>query len=206
MKSKKPEIDEKRTVELGLPELQVISGKGDAEHYFCIPIPAKAHPVCPWCGNSVARDQGKIKRNYYHVIPKEEKPSIVTISLEFRKYKCLASNCGCVYYPKFTFASPYARTTRKLADVIVRLHISLEEGEPLSFSEISEQFSGKIGRQVVCQIYHRRLRELEADLNKAPAWYKSLKIQELRHSSLDLHDIYNLPPEEAIRRYYQDIM
>ncbi len=205
MKNKKPDIDEERTAELDLPELQVIAGKGDSEHFFCIPIPTKAHPVCPRCGNSAARNQGKIRRNYYHVIPRGEKSNLVTISLEFRKHKCLASNCGCVYYPKFSFVSPYARTTRKLADVIVGLHIPQGIDDPLSFTEISEQFSGKISPQVVRQIYLRRLSELEAGLSDVPAWYREIQENELHYSSSDLPDSDMSQPEEAITRYYQDI-
>ena len=68
MKSGKYEIDERRTRELGLPELLVVAGKGNRDHFYCILVPSKARPGCPRCGNPVVRNQGNIHRDYLDVI------------------------------------------------------------------------------------------------------------------------------------------
>ena len=62
MKLGKYEIDEQRTRELGLPELLVVTGKGDRNHFFCVLIPSKARPHCPQCGNLAVRNQGNMHR------------------------------------------------------------------------------------------------------------------------------------------------
>lgn len=163
-------VDKRRTEELSQPELQVISGKGDWNHFFCTLIPAKARPSCPRCGNPAVRNQGNMRRDYLDVIPRGDDVAIITITLEFRKAKCLSPDCGCVYYPEITFASPYARTTRRVDNAIVRM--VLRGG--CSYSEIAEEFEGNLSRQVVGQIFHRRAKELNADQSESAAWYREL--------------------------------
>lgn len=170
MSIKKYEIDRRRTKELGQPELQVISGKGGRNHFFCTLIPAKARPCCPRCGNPEVRNQGNIHRDYLDVIPRGDDIAIITITFEFRKAKCLSPDCGCVYYPEITFASPYARSTRRVDNAIVRM--VLRGG--CSYSEIAEEFEGHLSRQVVGQIFHRRAKELNADQSDSAAWYREL--------------------------------
>ena len=167
MNSNKYVIDKLRTKELNQPELLVVSDKGDKDHYYCLLVPSKARPGCPFCGNYVIRNQGNIHRDYLDVIRRSDEAAVVTVSLEFRKYKCMAANCGRVYYPEYSFASPYARTTRRLDDTIVRM--VLRGG--LSYAEIADELEGKLCRQVVGQIFHRRAKELDADQT---AWYKEL--------------------------------
>ena len=170
MKSGKFEIDERRTKELDLPELLVVKGKGDRNHFFCILVPSKARPACPRCGNPVVRNQGNVHRNYLDVIRRGDDAALITVSLEFRKSKCEAPGCGCVYYPDFSFASPYARTTRRLYNAVVRM--VLRGG--CSYAEVAEELEGKLSRQVVGQFFHRRVEELNADLNEEAAWYREL--------------------------------
>ena len=90
MKSGKYEIDERRTRELNLPELLVVKGKGDRNHFFCILVPSKARPGCPRCGNRAVRNQGNMHRDYLDVIRRGKDAALVTVSLEFRKSKCEA--------------------------------------------------------------------------------------------------------------------
>ena len=170
MNSKKYEVDKRRTRELGLPELQVISGKGDRNHFFCALVPAKARPCCPRCGNPEVRNQGNMHRDYLDVIPRGDNVAIITITFEFGKAKCLSPDCGCVYYPKIAFASPYARTTRRVDNAIVRM--ILRGG--CSYAEVAGQFEGNLSRQVVGQIFHRRSKELNADQSESAAWYRVL--------------------------------
>ena len=170
MSIEKYEIDRRRTKELGQPELQVISGKGGRNHFFCTLVPAKARPCCPRCGNREVRNQGNMHRDYIDVIPRGDDVAIITITFEFRKAKCLSPDCGCVYYPEISFASPYARTTRRVDDAIVRM--VLRGG--CSYSEIAEEFEGTLSRQVVVQIFHRRAKELSSDQSDSTAWYREL--------------------------------
>lgn len=168
VQSGKYEIDECRTKELNQPELLVVSGKGNEEHFCCILIPSKARPSCPRCCNPEVRNQGNMYRDYLDVIRRGDDIALITLSLEFRKAKCLSSNCGCVYYPEFSFASPYARTTRRLDDAIVRMVLM----GSCSYAEIAEELNGKLSRQVVGQIFHRRVKELNADSSDQAAWYR----------------------------------
>ena len=170
MKTGNYEIDERRTAELKQPELLVISGRGDSDHFCCILVPSKARPGCPRCGNPLIRNQGNLHRDFLDVIRRGDDAAVVTISLEFRKSKCVAAHCGRVYYPEYSFASPYARTTRRLDDAIVRM--VLRGG--LSYAEIAEELKGHMSRQVVGQIYHRRVNELNADSTDRAAWYREL--------------------------------
>lgn len=170
MKSSKCKIDQQRTKELNIPELLVMSGKGDQDHFFCVLVSSKAHLGCPHCGNSAVRNQGNIHRDYLDIIRRDDDAALVIVSLEFRKNKCVSPGCGCVYYPEFSFASPYARTTRRLEDVIVRM--VLRGG--CSYAEISEELKGKLSRQVVGQIFRRRVKQLNSDRSDAAAWYREL--------------------------------
>ena len=122
------------------------------------------------CGNPLIRNQGNMHRDFWDVIRRDDDAAVVTISLEFRKRKYVATDCGRVYYPEYSFASPYARTTRRLDDVIVR--IVLRGG--LSYAEITEELKGKLSRQVVGQIYHRRVKELNADSSDQTSWFRGL--------------------------------
>ena len=168
MKSGKYEIDEQRTRELGLPELLVVAGKGNRDHFYCILVPSKARPGCPRCGNSVVRNQGNIHRDYLDVICRGDDAVLVTVSLEFRKSKCAALGCGCVYYPDFSFTSLYARTTRRLDNAVVRM--VLRGG--CSYAEVAEELEGKMSRQAVGQLFHRRVKELNADQSEDSTWYR----------------------------------
>lgn len=170
MKSGKYEIDERRTRELNLQELMVVKDKGDQNHFFCILIPSKARPRCPRCGNPTARNQGNMHRDFLDVIRRGKDAALVTISLEFRKSKCEAPGCGCVYYPEFSFASPYSRTTRRLDNAVVRM--VLRGG--YSYTEVAEKLEGRLSRQVVGQLFHRRVEELNEDLSDEAAWYRDL--------------------------------
>ena len=170
MKSGKFEIDERRTKELDLPELLVVKDKGDRNHFFCILVPSKARPACPRCGNPVVRNQGNLHRSYLDVIRRGDDVALITVSLRFRKSKCEAPGCGCVYYPDFSFASPYARTTRRLDNAVVRM--VLRGG--CSYAEVAEELEDRLSRQAVGQLFHRRMEELNADLSENAAWYREL--------------------------------
>ena len=163
-------IDERQTTELKQPELLVVSGRGDVDHFYCILVPSKARPGCPRCWNPLIRNQGNLHRNFLDVIRRGDDAAVVTVSLEFRKSKCVAADCGRVYYPEYSFASPYARTTRRLDDAIVRM--VLRGG--LSYAEIADELKGQLSRQVVGQIYHRRVKELNADFSEQTSWYREL--------------------------------
>ncbi len=164
------EIDDQRTAELNQPELLVISNKGDDEHFFCILIPSITYMRCPKCGITLIRNQGNMQRNYLDVIPRDDDAVLITVSLEYRKSKCLIPGCGCVFYPQFTFASRYARTTHRLEDAIVRM--ILREG--YSYTNVSEMLNGRLSRQVIGQIFHRRVEELNTDATENSAWYRIL--------------------------------
>ena len=114
MKERGNEIDMQRTRELHLPGALVVAGKGDATHFFCIPNDAGSKLRCPRCDNDSIRNQGDMKREYLDVIPMGDGIAAVTVSLSFRKSKCLSPECGCVFYSKIPFASQYSRTTRRL--------------------------------------------------------------------------------------------
>lgn len=79
------------------------------------------------------------------VIRRGKDATLVTVSLEFRKSKCEISDCGCMFYPEFSFASPYARTTRRLDNAVVRM--VLRGG--CFYAEVVEKLEGKLSRQVV---------------------------------------------------------
>ncbi len=170
MRGEKYKVDKRRTAELNQPDLQVISGKGDKDHFFCTLATAKVHPRCPYCGNPVIRNQGDLHREFLDVIPRGEDVAFITVLLEFRKSKCLAEDCGRVFYPQISFASPYARTTHRLEDALVRMILL----EGYSYSEISEMFENRLSRQVVGQIFHRRVKELRADDSDKALWFRNL--------------------------------
>ena len=167
----KYKIDRKRTAELNQPELQVLAGRGDKDHFHCVLISSKARPACPYCGSANIRNQGTVHREYLDLIKRNDDVEPITVSLEFRKSKCMREGCGTVYYPEFSFASPYARTTRRLDDVIVRMVLA----GSLSYTEIAYALNGKFSRQSVGNIYKRRIRELNADSSENAAWYRDLK-------------------------------
>ncbi len=164
------EIDEQRTKELDIPELIVVSGEGDENHFFCRLVPEIELPKCPRCGNLSGRNQGKMHRNFLDAFRRDNDAAVITISLEFSKRKCEAPGCGCVYYPEFSFASPYSRTTRRLENAIVRM--VLRGG--CSYAEIAEELHGKLSRQAVGNVFYRRVRELNADTSPSSEWYRTL--------------------------------
>ena len=166
----KYEIDVLRTIELNLPGVGVIAGVGDADHFFCIHSSAAATPKCPRCANARVRNQGKLHRKFLDAIPRGDDIAAITVDLEFRKSKCLSPECGCVFYPDIAFAGPYSRTTRRLEDAIVRL--VLEGG--FSYSQISEILDGHLSRQIVGQVFHHRVRELEVDTSDEARWFRQL--------------------------------
>lgn len=163
-------IDMRRTKELNLPELLVLAGEGDDAHYYCIPNPDMLHPVCPACGYSVVRNQGNLNRDFLDGFKRNREGVFVTLSVRFRKYRCMSHNCGRIFYPEFTFASPYARTTHRLEDAIVRS--ILEMG--YSYSQVAWELYGKLSRQAVGQIFHRRVKELDEDTSPGAKWYRQL--------------------------------
>ena len=117
MKTGNYEIDERRTTELKQPELLVVSDRGDVDHFCCILVPSKARPGCPRCGNPLIRNQGNLHRDFLDVIRRGDDAAVVTISLEFRKSKCVAVDCGRVYYPEYSFAR-YLSQTAKISMLI----------------------------------------------------------------------------------------
>ena len=166
----KYEIDVLRTLELHLPGVLVIAGKGDPSHLFCIHSSSADKPCCPKCGSVRVRNQGNMHRQYLDVVPRGDDIAAITVDLEFRKSKCLSLDCGCVFYPEISFAGPYSRTTRRLEDAIVRM--VLEGG--YSYSLISEILDGHLSRQVVGQVFHHRVRELEVDTSEEARWFRHL--------------------------------
>ena len=166
----KYEIDAQRTVELSLSGTLVESGKGDPDHFFCVPLSVVSQTVCPRCGCSNLRNQGSIQRSYLDVIPRGDDAAVITVTIEFRKNKCMNSDCNCVFYPEIPFAGRYSRTTHRLENAIVRMVIR----GCLSFTESAELLEGKLSRQVVGQIYHRRVQELETDPTTESDWYRQL--------------------------------
>ena len=113
--------DPVRTEELGLSELLVIEGIGDDDHFFC--VPKRTFPQCPKCGSDKIRNQGNMQRDYLDIIPRDDDAAVITISLEFRKNKCMNPDCNCVFYPEIPFAGRYSRTTHRLENAIVRMVI-----------------------------------------------------------------------------------
>ena len=158
--------DPARTDELGLSELLVLADIGDEDHFFC--VPKRTFQQCPTCGGSKIRNQGNMHREYLDVIPRDDDAAVITISLEFRKNKCMLPDCGSVFYPSFSFASRYSRTTHRFDNVVVRM--ILEEG--LSYTLISEALGGILSKQVIGQIYYRRMNELESNPAEQPGWFK----------------------------------
>ena len=110
------------------------------------------------CGSQ----SGNIHRDYLDVICRGDAAALITVSLEFRKRKCEGPGCGCVYYSDFSFASPYARTTRRLDNTVV--HVVLRGG--CSYAEVPEELEDKLSHQVVGQLFHRRVKELNMDLSE----------------------------------------
>ena len=165
----KHQTDPDRTKELDLPELLVIADVGDFDHFFC--VPKRTFPQCPKCGSDEIRNQGNMRRDYFDIIPRNDDAAVITISLEFRKNKCLSPGCGCVFYPSFTFASRYSRTTHRLENAVVRM--ILQDG--YSYSDVSAMLEWKLSKQVVGLVYYRRLRELEANPESQPKWFKRLQ-------------------------------
>ena len=119
----KYEIDAQRTVELSLSGTLVESGKGDPDHFFCVPLSVVSQTVCPRCGCSNLRNQGSIQRSYLDVIPRGDDAAVITVTIEFRKNKCMNPDCNCVFYPEIPFAGRYSRTTHRLENAIVRMVI-----------------------------------------------------------------------------------
>ena len=170
VRNSKYTVNEKRTRELNIRELLVVSGKGNKNQFHCILKSSKELIHCPHCGGIEIRNQGNMHRDYLDIIPRGEDVAFITVSLEFQKSKCLAENCGRVFYPRITFASPYARTTHRLEDVLVRMILL----EGYSYTEISHLFQDNLSRQVVGQIFHRRVKELETDTSESSKWYRDL--------------------------------
>lgn len=176
LKGRKQEINGFRTAELGLPELLVLSGKGNRDHYCCLLASSALRLRCPKCDNLRIRNQGTLFRDYLDVISREEDEdaSVITISLQFSKYKCLSPDCGCVFYPAYSFASPYSRTTHRLEDSVVRM--ILRSG--FSYTAVSKMLNGRLSKQVIGQIFHRRVKELETDPSEKAEWFRRLMANE----------------------------
>ena len=135
----KYEIDAQRTVELSLSGTLVESGKGDPDHFFCVPLSVVNQSVCPKCGCTSLRNQGSIRRSYLDVIPRGDDAAVITVTIEFRKNKCMNPDCNCVFYPEIPFAGRYSRTTHRLENAIVRMVIRgcLEIPQSVDMKEIA---------------------------------------------------------------------
>lgn len=168
MPARKREIDEFRTAELKLDGILVLAHAGSRNHYFC--VPSETPSQCPSCGGNRIRNQGNMNRDYLDVILRDndDDATLVTVSLEFRKSKCMSPACGSIFYPSFSFASRYSRTTHRLENMVVKM--ILEDG--LSYTLISEFLGGKLSKQVIGQIYYRRMNELESNPDKQPEWFR----------------------------------
>ena len=165
MPARKREIDESRSAELNLDGVFVLAHAGERNHYFC--VPSETPSRCPSCGGNKIRNQGNMHRDYLDVVLRDDDDdaTLVTVSLIFRKSKCMSPACGSIFYPSFSFASRYSRTTHRLEDMVVRM--ILEDG--LSYTLISEFLGGKLSKQVIGQIYYRRMNELESE---QPEWFR----------------------------------
>ena len=168
MSVEKREIDGARTSELNLPELLVLAHTGNQDHFYC--VPARELVCCSKCGSLRIRNQGKMHRDYIDVIRRNRSAAVIVVTVEFQKNKCLSPGCGRVFYPSFSFASPYSRTTHRLENAVVRM--VLKGG--YSYSWISDKLDGKLSKQVVYQVFHRRIKELETDLGEKSQWYREL--------------------------------
>ena len=119
MSVEKREIDGTRTSELSLPELLVLAHAGNRDHFYC--VPAHEPVCCSKCGSLRIRNQGKMHRDYIDVIRRNRSAAVIDVTVEFQKNKCLSPSCGRVFYPSFSFASPYSRTTHRLENAVVRM-------------------------------------------------------------------------------------
>lgn len=163
-------IDVLKTIELHLPGVLVTVGKTARDYYNCVLAPSREDCCCPRCKGTYIRNQGNMNRCYLDAFLRDDDVAVVTISLKYRKSKCMSPNCGCVFYPEIPFASPYSKCTHRLEDAIVRL--LLEEGS--SYSTVSKELKGKLSRQAIGQIFHRRVRELEVDTSAETRWFREL--------------------------------
>ena len=87
------EIDEQRTKELDIPELIVVSGEGDENHFFCRLVPEIELPKCPRCGNLSGRNQGKMHRNFLDAFRRDNDAAVITISLESGRLNNAFQSC-----------------------------------------------------------------------------------------------------------------
>ena len=168
MKPNKYNIDKRRTKLLNIPELLVLADRGDSQHFECIHKSALKPYKCPFCGSANIRNQGNSTRDYYHYLFHDDDFYLITVSLTLRKNKCMNPDCGHVFTPEISFASPYRRTTYKLEDGIVRMVL----GGGYSYSEIARKLGTAFSRQVIGQIFNHRAEELCADNSSETKWFR----------------------------------
>lgn len=149
------EWDVERTALLDLDELYVIKDEGDRNYFFAW-LQDQEVGRCPICGCDVLKVQDLFSKTYFDIIDDHGKYQIITLVFQFYKYRCLNSDGRHIFAKNIKFASQNDNVTYRLEDEIARRVIS-----GLSYYEISLQFSEKISKQAIGQIFNRWVRNKE---------------------------------------------
>lgn len=156
--------DDARTALLGIDELFVQKGKGNAQLFFTWNQDPEVD-CCPLCGSRDYKNQGKFYKRYADFILNPASRQAITIEYQFYKYRCLNTQCHRIFSKDIRFASQNENVTHRLADEIARMVI-----DGRSYGDIAAQFADSISRQAVGQIFNRWVHTKDASqkLQKPP--------------------------------------
>lgn len=123
---REPDVDEKRTRQLGLPELWVQANCGDDYTYYAFPK-WMGVPFCPRCGSADTTVHLARTRVLRDILPDAQDPvRFIELHFTYRSYQC--SDCKNVFTPTYRFAGPKARVTHRFEEFLVRAAMSRSLG------------------------------------------------------------------------------
>ena len=123
---REPDVDEKRTRQLGLPELWVQANCGDDVTSYAFPQWMSV-PFCPRCGSADTTITLTRTRVLRDVLPDVLGPvRFIELHFTYRSYQC--SDCKNVFTPTYQFAGPKARVTHRFEEFLVRAAMSRSLG------------------------------------------------------------------------------
>ena len=141
--------DEERTSLLACDELFVQKGKGGSNYYTAF-LQEQEVEKCPVCGNEAIKLQDLFSKTYLDLISENGKDKVISLNLEFYKYRCQNNACRHIFAKDISFASRYDNVTYRL---INKLASYIQSG--CSYAQVCTRLSDALTRQAIGQIFNR---------------------------------------------------
>ena len=146
---------EKLTVQLGLPDLSVISKLESNYNTLLIEtVPSHKMCMCPFCGSRQIKQLNRFSRNFWDVAYIDD-GKIVQIHHSFHRYKCKNEQCGHVFSDPLSFARPRAQVTYRFERFVFNYILTNDS----SFSDVALLTDNALSRQAIRKIFYRYLKE-----------------------------------------------